>query len=278
MRTLAIVLVLWPWCSPLAAVSAQSTRFTLGPQGGVIVPVMLNGAGPFQMLLDTGASHSSISEGLAEALQLQAVARSTVSSPAGEQERLITQIERMAVGPYELAVLPTILPKPYLAIAGDVKGIVGQDVLASLRYTIDYRNRRILWNDLGEPAASGSVAVLPLVFEGGVPVVELDQPAGMLSLVADSGAGGLVLFDRSGARLPAMTADGGQVRLDTFHGNSLARSVRIDRFLVGGATFRDLPAVLLKGASSAHSGDGLLPLHIFSRVTFDGPGGRLIVG
>jgi predicted aspartyl protease len=276
-RTLAIVFVLWPWCSPLAAGGSESTRFTAGPQGGVIVPVLLNGAGPFQMLLDTGASHSSVSEELAESLQLPVVARSMVQSPAGERERLITQIDHLAVGPHEISVMPAIIPKPYLAIAGDVSGIIGQDVLAVLRYTIDYRTRRIVWNDRREPAESGTVAVLAMSFRDGLPVVQLPQPDGMLSLVADSGAGGLVLFERTGQELPAMTADAANIRVETLHGASLARNVRVDRFRVGGATFKDLPAVVLKG-TPVYQGDGLLPLHLFSRVTMDGPGGRLIVG
>jgi predicted aspartyl protease len=276
-RALAIVFVLWPWCSPLTAVSSQSTRFTLGPQGGVVVPVLLNGAGPYQMLLDTGASHSSVSEALAESLQLPVVARSMVQSPAGERERLITRIEHLAVGPHEVSVMPAIIPKPYLAIAGNVSGIVGQDVLAVLRYTIDYRNRRIDWNDRGDASQAGTVAVLPMSFLDGLPVVQVAQSEGTLNLVADSGAGGLILFERSGQGLPAMTAGAGDVRLETLHGASLARNVRVDRFRVGGATFRDLPAVVLKGAE-VYQGDGLLPLHMFSRVTMDGPGGRLIVG
>lgn len=276
MRTLAIVFVLWPLGALLAASGPQSTRFTLGPQGGVLIPVMLNGAGPFQMLLDTGASHSSVSEELAEALQLPVVARATVQSPAGDRERLITRIDHLSVGPHEIGVMPAIIPKPYLAIAGDVRGIIGQDVLAVLRYTIDYRNRQIVWDERRDPARAGTVAVLPLSFRDGLPVVELAQSDRTLSLVADSGAGGLVLFDRDSG-LPAMTADADRVRLETLHGNSLARSVRIDQLRVGDATFRDLPAIVLKGAA-AYSGDGLLPLHIFSRVTFDGPAGRLIVG
>jgi predicted aspartyl protease len=275
-RTLAIVFVLWPWCTLLTAAGSQSTRFTTGPQGGVIVPVMLNGAGPFQMLLDTGASHSSVSEELAASLQLPAVARSLVQSPAGERERLVTQVDHLVIGPHEISVMPAIIPKPYLAIAGHVSGIVGQDVLAGLRYTIDYLNRRIEWDERREPSEAGSVAVLPMSFRDGLPVVQLPQPAGMLTLVADSGAGGLILFERNGQVLPAMTAEG-DVRLETLHGASLARNVRVDRFRVGVAIFRDLPAVVLKGAE-AYRGDGLLPLHMFSRVTMDGPGGRLIVG
>jgi predicted aspartyl protease len=277
MRKVAIVVLLSMSClrGPIAA--ADSSPFTLARQGGVVVPVFLNGAGPFAMLLDTGASHSSVSEELAEALQLPVVARATVRSPAGDRERFITRIDHLVLGPHEISVMPAIIPKPYLALAGDVRGIIGQDVLAELRYTIDYRDRQILWDDAA-PARAGMVAVLPLAFRDGLPVVELEQAHRTLSLVADSGAGSLVLFDRDGAGLPPMTADAEQVRLDTLHGQSLARSVRIDRFRVGGATFKDLPAVVLKGTSSAYSGDGLLPLHIFGRVTFDGPGRRLIVG
>jgi len=78
----------------LALVSGQSrlfagveaTPFKLAAQGGILVPVTLNGTGPFQMLLDTGASHSSISKELAGALDAPPVARATVSTPAGDRE------------------------------------------------------------------------------------------------------------------------------------------------------------------------------------------------
>lgn len=276
MRKVAMVVLLSISFLGDKLIGGESSPFTLAPQGGVVIAVSVNGAGPFRMLLDTGASNSSVSEELAEALQLPVVARAMVQSPAGDRERLIARVDRMVVGPHEIGVMPAIVPKPYLAIAGDVKGIVGQDILATLRYTIDYRKRQVVWNDPSESPESG--AVLPMAFRDGLPVVEVRHSEGTLSLVADSGAGGLVLFDRDDDRLPAMTENAGQVRLDTLHGNSLARGVRIDRFRVGDATFRDLPAVVLKGSAPAYSGDGLLPLHIFSRVTFDGPAGRLIVG
>jgi predicted aspartyl protease len=256
---------------------ADSTPFTLARQGGVLISVSVNGAGPFTMLLDTGASHSSVSEELAESLQLPVVATSRVQSPAGERERLITRIDDLVVGPHAASVLPAIIPKAYLAIAGDVSGIVGQDVLAVLRYTIDYRNRRVVWNDRRDPSESGTVAVLPMSFRDGLPVVQLPQSGGMLSLVADSGTGGLVLFERSGQDLPAMTAEAGGVSLQTLHGARLGRHVRVDRFRVGGTTFKDQPAVVLRG-TPVYQSDGLLPLHIFGRVTMDGPGGRLILG
>ncbi len=64
--------------------AGSTTTFQLGLQGGVMVPVMVNGNGPFIMLLDTGATHSVISEEVAAIAGARAVAKSTVISPVGE--------------------------------------------------------------------------------------------------------------------------------------------------------------------------------------------------
>jgi predicted aspartyl protease len=277
-RNVGLVVMLLSSCPLLAAIHPPATPFSLGPQGGLVVPVEINGTGPHPVLLDTGANHSSISEELARVLGATPVARALVSTPAGDRERPIVEIARLGLGPIAVTARATAIPTRELQLAGNVAGVLGQDVLAGLRYTIDYQRRRITWDDR-EPDARATIAVLPLAFRDGIPVVDVAQGRSMLRLVADSGAGGLVLFDGEGGDLPAMTPDGGLVRVDTFHGTTMARSVRIDRFRVGVTTYRDYPAVVLpRTAALAHRSDGLLPLHIFNRVTFDGPAGRLIVG
>ena len=90
--------------------AASTTPFQLGDQGGVIVPVMVNGAGPFRMLIDTGATHSAITEAVASAANARAVARSKVITPAGDTVRTIVAIERLVVGPVVADnVLPSIV-------------------------------------------------------------------------------------------------------------------------------------------------------------------------
>ncbi len=275
MRSLSIVLVAGLSCLGGSMPAADSTPFALGQQGGILIPASLNGAGPFVMILDTGASHSSVSEELALSLRLPAVARTTVESPVGDRERMVVRIDRIQVGAHQLSVMPTVVPRRDLAIAGDVHGVIGQDVLANLRYTIDFRNRRVAWHGSDESAAAGSIAVLPLAFSDGLPFVELSQGRSRLRLVPDSGAGGLVLFSGAGReQLPSRPGDG-IVRLDTFQGRGYARHVVISQFRVGGSTLHDLPAVVVEHGGA---GDGLLPLHLFERVTFDGPAGRLILG
>jgi predicted aspartyl protease len=263
---------------PSLSATVPATPFSLGPQGGLVVAVEINGTGPHRMVLDTGANHSSISEELAGALNAVPVARAIVSTPAGDRERLVVRIDRFAVGTIVGAGTAAVVPASELRLAGEVAGVLGQDLLAHLRYTIDYQRRRIVWDDPG-PNGRRTIAVLPMAFRDGIPVVEVPQGGSMLRLIADTGAGGLVLFDGAGDDLPPMTPDGGFVRVDTFHGTATATSVRVDRFRVGASTYRDYPAVLLpRTLSPAHLANGLLPLHIFDRVTFDGPGGRLIVG
>lgn len=280
MRIVSIgVVSLSLWCQSLSASSVSSTPFTQGPHGGILVPVMVDGTGPHVFLVDTGASDSTISEELARTVDARAVARTTVATPTGDQERLVVQIDRLGVGPIAVAAAATVLPARDLAIAGGVAGVLGQDVLAGLTYTIDYRRRCIIWNDAPVLDGREVIAVLPLAFHEGLPMIELPLGEVTLRLVADSGTGGLVLFDGGGRVLPGVTPDGGAVRVDTFHGTSMARSARVDRFCVGASTFRSLAAVLMTRTSApANHGDGLLPLHLFDRVTFDGPAGRLIVG
>ncbi len=274
-----IFLVVVACMGAIEAGAGNTTPFALGQQGGLVIAVGINGAGPFPMLLDTGANHSSISAELAHALHAPPVARAVVSTPAGDRERLVVRIDRFTVGPIAVAGSATAVPAQDLRLGGELAGVLGQDVLAGLTYTIDYQRHRIAWDDRLELNARGSIAVLPMAFRDGIPVVDIPQGESMLRLVADSGAGGLVLFEGPESDLPAMTPDGGLVRVDTFHGTTMARSVRIERFRVGVSTYRDYPAVLLQRTSEpAHRVDGLLPLHIFNRVTFDGPGGRLILG
>src|SRR5256885_14841188 len=50
--------------------------------GRVVVPVTINGKGPFRFIVDTGANHSTISPQLVQALKLE-----TVAGPAGGNGR-----------------------------------------------------------------------------------------------------------------------------------------------------------------------------------------------
>ena len=258
--------------------AAGRTRFAIGDQGGILVKAMLNGAGPFTLLLDTGAAASVISEEVARLIGAPPVAQATVISPAGHALRVVVRVDRLQLGPITAeALLPTVVPRSALAATG-VDGLLGQDVLSGLRYTIDFPGSRIVWHD-DEELPAGSRVVLAMSFSAGRYLVDLPQPRSMLRLVPDSGAGGLVLFGGTGRDLPPVTVVGGRVDLWTLEGRRLTAPVLVRELRVGSSTLRDLPAVVLNRPEAGFSeGDGLLPLKLFGRVTFDGPSRRLILG
>lgn len=272
MRATVVLLVVIATAPRLWAGSV--TPFQLDAQGGVIVPVMINAQGPFAMLLDTGASHSAIDADVAAAVGAVKVAATTVISPAGDAARPVVAIARVQLGPVIVdAALPTVVPVQSFDPDGHIRGVVGQDLLSPLRYTIDFTARVIRWHDAG-----GTGVELPLVFEDGRFLVEAPQAGVRWRLVPDSGAGGLVLF--TGRRpAPQLLDTGRQVALRTAAASTTGREVIVRELILGGRALREVPAVVVERPQRRPAeGDGLLPLHLFERVTFDGPGRRLIVG
>ena len=95
-------------------------------------------------------------------------------------------------------------------------------------------------------------------------------------LVPDTGAESLLLFDPDD-RL-SVTPLPGLATLTTTAAEAEVRLARLRELRVGGMTLRDVPTVLAqRDRSEPAEIDGLLPLHLFDRVTFDGPRKRLIV-
>ena len=265
-----------------AASASVPLAFHLTPQGAIIVPVAVNGVGPTLFLLDTGSNGSVISDELASARGAPVVARTTMVSASGRKEVLVARIEHLALGEVTasgvLATLasPDSLNLPDLALSGHkVQGVIGQDVLASLRYTIDYRKRTIVWHDAGAALAQRGTA-LELQRQDDRFLVLLPQAHRVLRLVPDSGADTLVLFEEDGASHgsagPAETAG-----LTSLTGTLAVRRTIVRALRVGSTTLVDVAAVVVGRETGSPSADGLLPLHLFARVTFDGPEGQLFI-
>ena len=249
--------------------------FTLGEQGGIIVPVRIGEAGPFMMLLDTGATHSAIVESVAAAVGARVVAKSTVLSPTDKTIRPIVAVEQLTIGPVSIDVLlPSVVADGAFDRRAKIHGLIGQDVLAARRYTVDFKRRVIEWHDAA-PAHRG--VALPLAFEQGRYLVNVSNGGSTLRLVPDSGAGGVVLYRSATAGVPGII-DAGAIELSSATATVQARRVIVRELRLGARVLRDLIAVALDETGRLPAeGDGLLPLHIFERVTFDGPGRLLIL-
>ena len=269
------------------AVSARSVpsaplRFHLTPRGGVIVHVFLDANGPFPFLIDTGSNGSAISTTLASRLALPAVAKTTTSSVSGQVGRLVTRIEQLTIGGVvSTGVLATLTPAEELAMLDEgadgqvLQGIVGQDVLATLRYTIDYRQQRIIWRDTTADIPRNA-AVLALEPRDDRFLVVLPQDQATIRLVPDSGSEALVLF-RRGGWLPRIRWSDERVTMSGLAGRGEAEVGRVDALRIGEGTLKDVRAVIVDEPATPAASDGLLPLHLFARVTFNGPERQLVI-
>jgi hypothetical protein len=136
-----------------AAIAPRQTRpdslaFRSSRPGEIVVPVTVNGAGPFPFLLDTGASHTAISSSLARELGATAVAKTIVTSPVGEDLRPVVRLDHVDLGPVTArAVMASLVEDEALCRERRIRGLLGQDVLALNRYTIDFRDRLVIWNE-----------------------------------------------------------------------------------------------------------------------------------
>jgi hypothetical protein len=266
-----------------AASPAVPLPFHLTARGAIIVPAIVNGIGPVSFMLDTGSNGSVISEQLASTLGAKVVARTTLMSASGRRDALMVRIEHLAVGGVSAHdVQMTVASSdafnlPDLAASGhNVQGVIGQDVLGALRYTIDYGGRRIVWHDTAA-IVPAHATVLELESQDDRFVARVPQAHGVLRLVPDSGAETLVLFQHGGSIPPSASFANESVELTGLTGSRDGRRAVVRAFRVGSTLLMDVAAVVVGRDCDATPLDGLLPLHLFARVTFNGPEHQLLL-
>jgi Aspartyl protease len=127
--------------------------------GRIWAPVMINGHGPFRLVLDTGASHSAITALVALALGIP----TDVSPPVmlrgvtGFAMVPTIRVETLTVG--DIAVDSATLPIVPDALGG-AQGILGAEGLAGKRVFIDFRHDKIaITYSRNEKSPSGFVDV-----------------------------------------------------------------------------------------------------------------------
>jgi predicted aspartyl protease len=134
--------------------AAGEVAFELAGPGGaaLLVPVHINGRGPYQFVLDTGATITCVDEGLAASLALPEVSgvigtASGVGGQGGVQLVSLDSLRMGAVAVHELHAC--VVSLEHLGGMGlDLDGLVGLNVLTEFHVTLDFE-RNIL--TLAEP-------------------------------------------------------------------------------------------------------------------------------
>jgi hypothetical protein len=116
----------------------------------MVVPVMVNGEGPFKFLLDTGTTSSMIDPGLERELRAPAMGDATVGTMSGARHDFRVRLDAVSVGDAEVAGLGVLVDRldTARAMAPGVRGVLGEDFLRQFDIFIDYEKHWLRFDEL----------------------------------------------------------------------------------------------------------------------------------
>ena len=286
------------WFHPRGAALLSEVGFRLAGAENplILVPTHVNGRGPWEFILDTGAGMSLLTPSLAGELGIVSSGAREGRGAGGRVQVTIARVESLAIGEARGGGMPVGVTADVdrigAAVGHRIEGDIGYDFLRAFRLTIDYR-RRVVRLAPGGPPSGIEVAGRGGAANAGEVPFQLAAPAKPLVLVPafvngrgphtfvlDTGASATVLSPGLAAALhietvaaEPMTGAGGMLQATLGRAGSVT---------VGRATLQDVAVRVADSLSEIASVadtplDGILGYNFLRhfRVTLDYPGGTL---
>jgi predicted aspartyl protease len=148
-------------------------------------PVMINGQGPFQFLVDTGANTSCVSKTLAERLGLPTTEPARVHTIVGVRERPGVLIDRLEVGERKRkSVRVAVLP-----LTDALDGVLGIDWLSGQRLELGFKAKSLTITRSRDEISKEHSAVVPARRRlGQLTIVDADLSGKRINAMIDSGS------------------------------------------------------------------------------------------
>jgi predicted aspartyl protease len=246
----------------------------------VMVPVTVNGSGPYDFMLDTGSTITSVDRELGQELALQSRGQGTVMTLTERASTSLAIARSVAFGPVtEQNVEVMVRDLSGLRhIAPTARGVLGQNALNHCDFLLDYRHKWMEFDTDGELARSLKGHHVPLrreLVEGNPQYANLavhasvnDHGARTIDFLLDSGAASMVLFgddDNDGIYHPqGFVADTA--------GRQLVSGVHDIQVVVDGNS-REVATNVLASRAAGKDIGGLLPTNLFARIYISNSGG-----
>jgi len=152
----------------------------------MLAPVTINGQGPFQFLMDTGANVSCISRALADRLDLAPGPSARVHTMVGVRDRPSVLIDHLQVGSRSRKAVNA----PSLPLStSDVDGVLGVDWLKGQRLVLGFKSKTLeITRSKEDRPQAGQVTVPARRRLGQLTIVDADLNGRRISAMIDSGA------------------------------------------------------------------------------------------
>src|SRR6202048_468043 len=137
-----------------ATLSPKSAKAKFHLPGGaqplILLPVKVNGQGPFEFILDTGAGTSLLSPEVAKQLKVKVLSSKEGQSAGGKVAVSLAKVDSLAVGDAKLDDVDVgIVDLRHVGktIGAKIEGDLGHNFLTQFRVTINYRDCEIRFED-----------------------------------------------------------------------------------------------------------------------------------
>lgn len=256
------------------------------PRGfSIILPVYVNGRGPFEFLLDTGATITVVDPRLLQFLRLDVTGSGTMITPTSKTTIPWALAQTVSVGPVterkvELGVRDL---SDLRQLDSKIDGVLGQNVLKDADFLLDNHKQMIEFDPFGALAAeldgerinTNRIATpdSPAYGSTAVRVKLAESNHRDLNLILDSGSASVVLFPHS-LDQPSPSMRPTMLMVDDA-GNQKYTPGYLVQFTVGGISL-DVATHITAIGYEGSAVDGLLPTAGFGSVYFSNSGGFVI--
>jgi predicted aspartyl protease len=157
--------------------------------GRIWAPVLIDGKGPYRLVLDTGANHSAITARAAQSLGGTPVANTVVTGFTGSATVPMLSVNSMEVG--DMLIGPTELPV-LLDVFGGAQGVLGIEGLRNRRIYADFTHDRLEITISHGERAQRDFTVVPLREVKGLLIADVHVGKVRANAIVDTGAQGSV--------------------------------------------------------------------------------------
>ena len=177
-----------PEISPEDEASVEPTQIASGKDAfsRITVPVTINGQGPFDFMVDTGANRSCISTELAARLALPPAGQVVVNTIVGRRTRQSVVVDRLQVGGRaQRRVKVPVLP----FVGTHIEGLLAVDWLRGQRLVLNMAEKHVAITASRRDVATQKSVVVPARKRiGQLTIVDADLGTRPISCMIDSGA------------------------------------------------------------------------------------------
>lgn len=251
----------------------------------IVVPVTINGTGPFDFLLDTGTTNSIVDRKLARELRLAPAGKMILATASREAVTPLVHTDSVSMAGATVHGLNMLVVNHYADLLPGVRGTLGEDFLRNFDLLIDNR-RHLIEFEFGRgpllERLTGEHLILNLngFNEGNTQLVVVGHFYGNkdMKLLLDSGTPSIVLFSELNqlAVISRQSQSPSHPVLGIL-GRGFAADAQPSSFLqLGNQRFRFLTVMAAIGNLPSMDIDGLLPISLFKSI-FISHSGKFVI-